>query len=450
MKRVVIVVLDGLRRDLVTAQHMPALSAFRERAEDFAAHRSVFPSATRAVAASFATGCHPARHGLQGNAVALLENGVLVRHDAGRPDFLQHKRRVTGRALEAATLAERLAHHGGAITFSNASPGAAYAHDPDGHGFLYNRAGSFGPGRVPVPTADELRVTNNIAGDRAMTERFVAEVLEQRRPALATLWLHEPDHIQHEVPLGSQDHLAAIREADAHAGLVLRAVDRLRDTGDDILFLIGSDHGHQTVAAVVDIERELAAAGLKNGPSSNDVLSVSSGTAALVYVHPDSSARVPALSDFLASRPWAGRVFAPDRLQEVGQAPRQGLTFAVSMRADERENEFGVPGVSVEAVSAFGAPHLGFGQHGGLGAHEQSPLLMIHGSGFHAGAARRAPTSIVDIAPTVLRHLQLSVEGMDGKPLQRRATCDTMGVAPEAVLDTTASRGDNGEVDMFR
>jgi len=420
--RVVVVILDGLRRDLVTSAHTPSLAAFRERAEDFAAHRSVFPCATRVVAASIATGCHPARHGVQGNALALLEDGVFVRHDAGGPDFLQHKRRVTGRALEAPTLAERVARHGGAITFSNASPGAAYAHDPDGYGFLYSRAGSFGPGRVAVPAADQLRVTNDVAGDRAMAERFIAEALAERRPALAILWLHEPDHLQHEVPLGSPAHLAAVRQADAHAGLVIRTVDRLRDAGDDVLLAVGSDHGHQTVASVVDIEAELIEAGLKADPASGDVVSVSSGTAALVYVHPDHSERLAALGEFLASRPWAGRVFPRERLPEVGQAPREGLAFAVSLLADDRTNQFGVPGLSVEARSAFGKPdHLGFGQHGGLGAYEQMPFLLIDGRGFERGATRAHPTSVVDIAPTVLRHLGLPVGETDGRPLQREA-----------------------------
>jgi len=418
--RVVAVILDGLRRDFVTAGHTPHLARFRAQAAFFAAHRSVFPSATRVVAASFATGCHPARHGLQGNSVALLESGVFVRHDAGGRDFLQHKRRVTGTSLAVPTMTERVRGHGGAITFSNASPGAAYAHDPDGHGFLYNRAGSFGPGRVPVAAGDELHVTGDLAGDRAMTFRFIAEVLDERRPALAVLWLHEPDHMQHELRLGSPEHLAVLRQADGHARLVLDAVDRLRSNGEDILLVAGSDHGHQTVVGVVEIEAQLIAAGLKAGSSSGDVVSVSSGTSALVYVHPDCAARVPALADFFAGCGWAGRVIPPDRLYEVGQAPVQGLAFAVSMRDEDGSNECGVPGLSLEALPGPGKPNrLGFGQHGGLGRYEQSPFLMIAGTGFEAGAVRAEPTSIVDIAPTVLRHLGLPAEGMDGRALQR-------------------------------
>ncbi|HEV2281018.1 MAG TPA: alkaline phosphatase family protein [bacterium] len=422
MKRVVVAILDGLRRDLVTADYTPAIAVFRARAEDFAAHRSVFPSATRVVSASVATGCLPARHGLQGNSVALLEDGGFVRHDAGGPDFLQHKRVVTGTALAVPTLTERLERDGGAITFSNASPGAAYAHDPDGRGFLYNRAGSYGPGRVRVPAGDELRVTGDLAGDRAMTERFIAEVLVERRPALAVLWLHEPDHIQHAVPLGSPAHLAALRQADAHVGLVAAAVDRLRDAGDDVLFILGSDHGHQTVVGVVDVEAELIAAGLKAGPSSGDVVAVSSGTSALVYVHPDHPARLRALGEFLAECAWVGHVFPPDRLSEVGQAAREGLAFAVSMRAEEGPNRYGVPGLSLEALPGEGKPdHLGFGQHGGLAAYEQAPFLMVDGAGFDAGVRCLEATSVIDIAPTVLRHLGLPVEGIDGRALQHDA-----------------------------
>src|ERR1039458_2458126 len=236
MCRVVVVILDGLRRDFVDAVRTPNLHRFAARATSFAAHRSAFPSATRCVSATFATGCHPARHGLQGNAMVLLEAGVLVPHDAGLPGFLQHKRAVTGQALAEPTLAERLAPHGGAVIFSNVSPGAAYAHDPDGFGNLHHRAGSFAPGRV---AAGRLEGTLDAAGGRAMTAR---------RPALALLWCAEPDHIQHDQPLGSPEHLAVLAEADRHAGAVIDAVDRLRRDGDEVLLIVGSDHGHETVS----------------------------------------------------------------------------------------------------------------------------------------------------------------------------------------------------------
>ena len=194
--------------------------------------------------------------------MALLEDGVLVPHDVGRPDFLNHKRAVTGHALAVPTLAERLAPHGGAIVYNNVSPGAAYVHDPDSYGHVYHRAGSYAPGRASIAP---LPVTLDSAGDRIVTDHFIADALNARRPALAVLWLAEPDHSQHEMQLGSPEHLAVLHDADRNAGRAIAAVDALRAAGDEVLLIVGSDHGHETVSGVVDIEAELIAGGLKSG-----------------------------------------------------------------------------------------------------------------------------------------------------------------------------------------
>lgn len=420
MRRVVIVTLDGLRRDLISAETTPNLVAFARQAESFAHYHTVFPSCTRVVSASMATGCFPAQHGLQGNSVALMEEGRLVLRDAGHPDFLQHKRRITGQSLAKPTLAGRLKDDGGAIIFSNVSPGAAYAHDPDGHGHVYHRAGSFGPRRVPVPASDHLDVTLDAPGDRRMTERFIDEVVYTRRPALGVLWLGEPDHIQHEMPLGSPEHLAVLTQADVHAGLVIAAVARLRERGDDVLLLVGSDHGHQTVSGVVDIDAELVAAGLKADAGSGDVMAVSNGTSALIYVHPDHAAVTPRIQTFLQASDWVGQVFGPDELGAIGQAPVGGLAFAVSMRASDQPNDFGIPGISLVAKPAMGKPdRLGCGQHGGLATFEQAPFLLASGKGFARGVTRLDAARIIDIAPTVLTHLGVAGVGMDGRALQR-------------------------------
>src|SRR5260370_24205150 len=85
--RAVIVICDSLRADLITPADTPFLVELAERASRFAAHRSVFPSTTRASAASIATGCLPARHGLLGNTMALDEGEGLVCRSAPHPDF---------------------------------------------------------------------------------------------------------------------------------------------------------------------------------------------------------------------------------------------------------------------------------------------------------------------------------------------------------------------------
>jgi predicted AlkP superfamily pyrophosphatase or phosphodiesterase len=394
MHRVVIVVLDGLRRDLICEADTPNLARFAaHHGTSFNNFRSVFPSATRVASATLATGCFPARHELQGNSLALAERGRIVVHDAGLPDFLQYKRRATGRSLGVPTLAERVKDLGSAVIFSNVSPGAAYAHDPDGHGFIYHRAGSFGPGRASVAKHEALVAGPDLADDSAMTRHFTAGVLPERRHPLGVLWLGDPDKTQHAVPLGSPEHRDALRRADRHAGLVMEAVMRRRQCGENILLIVASDHGHHTISGIVDVGAELAGAGF-NG---NEVVAVSNGTAVLIYVHPDRSALLPGVNDFLPTRDWAERVLPAAELGAVGLAPDHGLAFAVSMASSDALSTFGIPGQSTLARPAAEKPQtIGCGQHGGLGTYEQAPFLMIEGDGFATGVACAAAACHAD------------------------------------------------------
>jgi len=436
-RRAVIVILDGLRRDFLSAALTPTLHALAAEAESFANHRSVFPSTTRVSAASIATGCRPARHGLQGNSVALREAGRLIRRDVGKPDFFDALRRATGRTLRVATLAERLARHGrGCLVHSNVSPGAAYALDPDGHGFVHHRAGSFGPGRQRLADAEAACLTADAAGDRAMTGRMCGD-LESRRPApaAAILWLCEPDKTQHALPLGSPPHLAALHAADGCVAQLLDSCARLTArTGDDVLLVVGSDHGHRSIRRAVNIDQALVDAGLKQAPESSEVVIAANGTAALVYLAAGARERQAAIGEFLRAQDWVGAVLEGDALAEAGLDPDDGtgLAAAIDMRAYDAVNQHGVAGLSDGAVSCGEDPYwLGNGNHGGLARHEQDPFLMIRGAGFAAGALRQTPTSLIDIAPTVLAHLGLPADQMDGRPLQSTTSDLGPGSRPE-------------------
>jgi hypothetical protein len=418
-RRTVLMICDGMRADLVRPDLCPAIFGLRGAGTSFDRHRSVFPSVTRTSSASMATGHHPGQHGLHGNTMALPENGGYAVHNVGDPKFVGAMRDALGRTLSVPVTAERLKHHGGAILFSNVSPGAAYFHDPDGHGHVYHRAGSYGPGRMAV--ADPLTVSHDAAGDAAMTARFCDEILTGRKPRHAALWLADPDKTMHASELGSPQHLDAVARVDACVSRVAETVARLRDAGDDILFLLGSDHGQETTRDVVPVERLIHEAGFKREIDSDELVVAPQGTSALVY----ASAEVPArriddLVGWLAQQPWCGAVWAGDELAEVGLAARGGLRIAISMAKSDEPNRHGIAGMSDVAArydAAEGKP--GFGQHGGIGRYEQSPFLIAVGNGFAPGAAVTDPSSIIDIAPTVLAHLGISAGGMQGRALQR-------------------------------
>lgn len=414
-KRVVVVICDSLRSDLIAEADAPFLVELSARGTRFAAHRSVFPSTTRASSASIATGCLPARHGLYGNTQALDEGEGLVCRNVGAPDFRDRMRRATGRTLRVPTLAERLRWHGEAsIVCSNVSPGAAYFQDPDGHGTIYHAAGSYGPGMRQIDDPASAALKKGIAGDKAMTDRFCADIVEGRAPALALMWLSEPDYTGHHSPLGSPQHREAIRAADACVRQVFEAVRRRDPSGEDILFLTGSDHGMETVSEAVDVTGLLIAAGFKEAPQSHDVVVAPQGTSATIYFSDGARGRAADVAAFLRRENWAGRVVAGAALAEVGLPTDTALQVAVAMATDGRVNPHGVAGFA--AVVAEYESKIGFGQHGGLGVNEQNPFLIAEGGGF---AARRetGQTSLIDIAPTVLRHLHMDHDDMDGRAL---------------------------------
>ena len=55
---------------------------------------------------------------------------------------------------------------------------------------------------------------------------------------------------------------AALAGVDRCAREVMATVEELRRGGEDILFLVGSDHGHETIGAGVSIEAWMAERGL--------------------------------------------------------------------------------------------------------------------------------------------------------------------------------------------
>ena len=380
-------------------------------------HRSVFPSATRVNSASLATGCFPASHGLHGNVIALDEGDGLVPVPVGPATFRERLRRATGRTLRRPTLSERLRGHGGAASWLNSSPGAAHMQDPDGHGLLLHRSGSHRPGFEPVEGPEHLDVTYDAAGDRETTRRFCAALDAPGGYALHALWLCEPDHSQHVMELGSGEHRALVRAADANVANVVAAVGRMRDRGETVLLVVCSDHGHETTDRVVPVEALMVEAGLKADAESTDVVFASSGMGALVYLSEGESSRCDDIVGWLECQPWCGPVFAGAALAEVGHREDGGLAIAFSMAKRGAPNRFGVPGISHVAGCRFtriDAP--GRGQHGGLGRYETNAVLIVDDG---SGEARRieSKTCAVDVAPTILDFLGIAYDGADGRPV---------------------------------
>jgi arylsulfatase A-like enzyme len=231
------------------------------------------------------------------------------------------------------------------------------------------------------------------------------------------LWLSEPDYTGHHTPLGSPAHRRAIASADENVRRVAETVTSLDPTGENILFVVGSDHGMETVAETIDLDGLLIEAGLKGAATSSEVVVAPNGTSALLYFADPAGALVGEVARFLATQDWVGRTFVGPDLASAGLPTGSPMQIAVTLKSDERTNPHGVPGRShVVRDELEPKDATGFGQHGGLGKNEQSPFLFISGGGF-TPSTRQGRSSLIDIAPTVLRHLALSSTGMDGRAL---------------------------------
>jgi hypothetical protein len=348
--------------------------------------------------------------------MGLIEDGRITVRDVGNPAFRSQMRAATGGTLRVPTLAERVAGAGGFVAFSNVSPGAAYFLDPDNFGFVYHRAGSYAPGGELIEGRDALNVSHDLAGDWAMTERFCSEILCERKPSVAVLWLANPDLTLHGAPLGSVQHRVALRSTERCVAAVIETVERLRAAGETILLLIGSDHGQETIGDYIAIEDWLESHGLGAQLANGEIAVATQGTAALLYATQAGRAALLDVLDAMRAEPWAGEIALEDGLVALGHAASGGVVAAVNMGRRDEENAHGVRGLRWVAAEPGKPKAVGYGQHGGWGADETQPFLLLNGTDLRPGVHNRT-SSLVDIAPTILAFLGLPTAGLDGAPL---------------------------------
>jgi len=422
-KRCVVVICDSLRNDLLGAS-TPTLTMLAQRGTRALQARAVFPSTTRVSAASIATGCYPQRHGLLGNTMILRESDGLVVRSVGRPEFREQLHAATGAYLRVPTLAQRLQPQRATAIYSNVSPGAAYFFDPERCGYVFHRTGSYAPGGKALSGEDGLAIAPGAAGDEHMTTRFCEHLLADDRLALAVLWLSEPDASGHAQCLGNARHHVAIRGADACVARVFEAAERLRERGEDVLLMVGSDHGMVTITDQVDIGRALIEAGFKAGPDSRDIVVAPNGTAAVLGFD-DAYPHGGALLDWLTRQPWVGELAAGGELAGWGMPDSPASRIAISLAGDDAHNAEGLPGTAWYAVDpAEDKNYIGQGQHGGRHPRERHPFLIVQGGDFAPAAQITRTVSLVDYAPTILRHLGMPAQGMQGRPLQQAAPAE--------------------------
>ena len=299
--RVIVLVWDGLRPDMVNITDTPNLAKLREQGVEFLDHHSTYPSLTMINAASFATGAYPGTHGFYGNVIWVPQaqgkdsSGHII--DFTQPMFTEDyailqdlDNAVAGKLLRVPTLFE-IAQR---ANISTAVVGKG------GPTFLQNRHGSdvfvddktvmpltlakaLSAASIPLPrlwanaypagidtsfavTANPTaggvvpRLNDGITSDptRIDVAPFVAinayharvfldYVLPNVKPQLAMLWLRNPDSTEHAFGPGSLATRAALHANDAILGTLLERLQAL-DLSASTNIIVVSDHGHSHVS----------------------------------------------------------------------------------------------------------------------------------------------------------------------------------------------------------
>jgi arylsulfatase A-like enzyme len=440
IERVVIVVFDGLRPDLVRADTMPNLHRFREQGAGFVQARSVFPSVTRVCTSSIATGAPPAVHGIVGNA--FFHPGI----DAQRPldlSRIEDFRRFAAAgepALSAPTFADVLAAAGKRLAIAHGgSPGATFALAPQaaeqGH-WVYNAHGpqaSLTPDAVHAMRArfgpEPARAKPLFAVVDRVADVLVDHILGTLEPDVALAWFPEPDTSFHYIGLGAPETLAVLARCDAQLGRILDALEA-RGWRERSLVMVLSDHGQITVTDEVPLFDELTRAGFATataaGPEEDAVLlGVAGAFGELRLRTPDARMRDRVVA-WLQEHPAIGHLFTRDvngidgaapgtlSLRLVGLDHARAPDIAFTLRSGAGPDPYGLPGCG---LFMGGVPRNG-GMHGGLNRHELATVLYVGGPGVLPGARLEAPAGLIDVAPTVLAALGLDIPPtMVGQPL---------------------------------
>ncbi|WGS19133.1 MULTISPECIES: alkaline phosphatase family protein [unclassified Bradyrhizobium] len=439
--RVLIVLFDGLRPDLVKPSLTPNLVRLQRRGAMLARQRTVYPSETRIALTSLVTGTTPDRHGIVGNEyldrlsptpryvdtgdARLIEDldAAGGGHLFGVPS-LGEVLQANGRTLSvlasnsagATCLLNHRARKLGHVTLSGHFPHVATSTK-----VLARVETLLGPTPAPSPPG-----VPDLTAQAFLTSAFLDVIWPQIRPDVAILSFGEPDISSHDCGTGAPKTLEAISFVDRQFGRVLDWWEAEGEPQGVHLMAI-SDHGHVTVHARADLLETLEATGLCCGPAPAPRIDaiVIPGQVGAIYLAEPSDARIRRAVAAMIERPWCGPVFTAGRGGVDGVAPgsfARHLVFAdharsadilFSFRADDGLDPFGLGG----RCWSENWP-IGVGVHGGLHAKEMSSVGILAGSQIKSGFTSQVPSGICDLAPTVLRLLGISQpSGMTGRSL---------------------------------
>ncbi len=421
-EHVVLMVWDGMRPDLVSAQHTPNLFALAQRGVFFANHHPAFPSTTEVNGTALASGLQPAHSGIIGNRE--FRPGIDPRKGVSTEELevVRHGDELThGRHIAGATVAETVQQAGFRTAVAGTKPVAILQDRAEVRASPAARdsVDVFAGKSAPAAAMAGLRAARgffpsavkfpNTAQDRWTTETLTAELWKKDVPKYSVLWMSDPDFSQHAYSPGAPEALAALHSADDMLGIVLATLQEKGALEKTDLFVV-SDHGFSTISAGSDLAKLLTDAGLRarrvftSPPEKGDILIVNTGATALLYVIGHDAETTAKLVRVLQGAPSSGVIFSREKIEGTFPLSAAGVDspgapdVVVAPHWSAEKNSFGVPGMLIHD----GAKKAGGGMHGSLSPFDQTNTLIGAGPDLRVGVRSELPSGNIDVAPTVL------------------------------------------------
>jgi predicted AlkP superfamily pyrophosphatase or phosphodiesterase len=413
-----VIVLDGLRPDYITNELMPNLYRLGQEGVVGENHHVAYPTVTRVNSPSIATGAYPGTHGLMHNQIYLPEISDESIHTGDDVDIMMG----VDPLLTATSLGELLERHDLTIfSASSGSYGTSYLmnHTIAGAG-IWNSRGFFAPEQNKeqvLGTFGELpEITRpNYGQNRWVVDTYLTFAVDTYQADVATLWITDPDRTAHHFGIGAPETRVALRHVDDELG---RLLNGLRDRGliDHTNIFITTDHGFSTHTGGFDVSGIL---------EENDLLEgvrIIGNTQ--IYVSDQDPQRIQRIVRVLQQDSSVGAIFT--RPGEDGGADgwvkgtmsmdlihynhSRAADILVTASWDDEQNEHGYAGTSTQGGTAG---------HGTSSPYELQVNLIASGPDFKSNIVSPVPSGNVDIAPTILHLLDISIpETMSGRILE--------------------------------
>ncbi len=460
-EHVVIVVMDGLRPDVVAEQTMPALAAMAKEGTFFANHHPAYPSMTEVNGTALATGMWPAHSGVIGNREYRPDVELLGPVDT-QGDWAPWKGDQVrdGQWIKKPTLVEMVRGKGLKAIATGTKP-VIMVWDRSRQGrsveqpLIYEGKSipsvvldSVIPRTGPIPPVANPKYRANSAQDRWTSRVLLEQVWSDKVPALTVLWLSEPDFAQHGSGPGSAASKAAWKSSDDCLASV-RAALAEKHLADKTDVLVVSDHGFSTISRTVDIVDELKQSGFDadkefiDEPKNGKILVVGLGGSTSFYVTGHDRKMLEKLTDFLQRSDWAGVIFSREGLEgtfkmsDAGIDSPGGPDVMVSMRW---KDEPWLDRLTGTLVSDDTTKVKGQGMHGSLSRFDMHNTLIAFGPDFKAGFVNAVASGNCDVTPTILKILGVEPKApLDGRVLQE-AMVDGGTSSPKPQTTTLEAR----------